>query len=125
MTRQKKKTSVYARLPRRHSSARSRPMSSIPTRDHAAHSVYVELANLQMARSRYVTIRDSLSAQLAHCEDEIAHTDARIATLMAQLQPVDPTDPITPRTHPAPRERSARPGMTVDDLRASTFTIKY
>lgn len=130
---------VYAQpsRPRRPSSSRPRPTSGMPQGEAQTHSLYMEIANLQMTRARQVKIRDALLAQIANCEDEIDLAEARTAALMARIAEIESrADATTERAterRPARRAQSAhdpddstRSGMTVDELRSGgTFTFKY
>lgn len=70
---------VYAQpsRPRRPSSSRPRPTYGMPQGEAQTHSLYMEIANLQMTRARQVKIRDALLAQIANCENEIDLADTR------------------------------------------------
>ena len=67
-------------MKRRSSSLRSMPV----TRD-SQHSLYIEIASLQMARSRHQKIRDSLLVQLRKAEEQMALADQQIAAIKARL----------------------------------------
>ena len=59
-----------------------------------SHEVYVQIANLQMARVRQQRIRTALQGQVDRCTKEIAQLNAQIRELYRQagLQPVDPEE---------------------------------
>lgn len=59
--------------------------------------MYVQIANLQMARVRQQRIRSALQGQVDRCTKEIAQINAQIRELYRQagLQPVDPEETPT------------------------------
>jgi len=76
------------------------PTSSLDaSRDGQSHEVYVEIANLQMAKARQQRIRDSLQRQVDSCEKEIASIEEKIQALYerAGLEPTDPDARSGPR----------------------------
>jgi len=79
-----------------------RPPSTAPRPERASHEVYVQIANLQMARSRQKRIRRDLKGQVDRCTREIESINARIQSLYdrAGLEYVEPDD------RPAPAEQS-------------------
>jgi len=64
----------------------------------SSHEVYVQIANLQMARARQQRIRNALRGQVQRCDREIESLDAQIRECYhrAGLQPVDPEDLPSP-----------------------------
>jgi uncharacterized coiled-coil protein SlyX len=79
------------------------PTSSLDaSRAGQSHEVYVQIANLQMAKARQKRIRDSLQKQVATCEEEIAEIEQKIQALYdrAGLEPKNPDD------RPAPEVQS-------------------
>lgn len=76
------------------------PTSSLDaSRSGQSHEVYVQIANLQMAKVRQRRIRDSLQRQVESCEQEIASLEQKIQALYEQagLEPTDPDDRTDPR----------------------------
>jgi hypothetical protein len=72
----------------------TRPPSSAARANETSHEVYVQIANLQMARARQQRIRRALQGQVDRCTREIESIDARMRELYrrAGLEPVDPDD---------------------------------
>jgi len=73
-----------------------RPPSSLDlARRQESHEVFVQIANLQMARARQQRIRDALANQMERCSREIDRIDAKVHHLYDQvgLRPADtPSD---------------------------------
>jgi len=73
----------------------TRPPSGMDaSRQKGSHEVYVQIANLQMARARQNRIRASLQNQVDQCSREIAQIDAKLKALYdkAGLEPTDPSE---------------------------------
>lgn len=77
------------RPPKLQSTSRPRSQGQAPS-----HEVYVQIANLQMARVRQQRIRTALQGQVDRCTREIEQLNAQIRELYRQagLQPVDPKE---------------------------------
>lgn len=63
----------------------TRPPSSAATAARAPHEVYVQIANLQMAKTRQQRIRAALQMQVERCTREIAQLDAEINRRLQQV----------------------------------------
>ncbi len=63
----------------------TRPPSSAAAAARAPHEVYVQIANLQMAKTRQQRIRAALQVQVERCAREIAQLDAEIARRLQQV----------------------------------------
>lgn len=51
-----------------------------------AHTLYVRMANLQMARTRQQRIRSALQAQVNDCTQRIQEIDKKVAAIKAEIQ---------------------------------------
>jgi uncharacterized coiled-coil protein SlyX len=82
--------------------------------------VFVQIANLQMAKARQERIRAALSNQVDRCTREIARIDAKVDALYQQvgLRPVD---------NDAPDAESSASGRasSADDSEAEGFEYEY
>ena len=65
--------------------------------------MFVQIANLQMARARQKRIRDALANQMERCSREIERIDAKVQGLYEQvgLRPVDTTSNAAEQTSEA------------------------
>ncbi len=70
---------------KRSSGLRSSVPSSRPVDRSNIHSLYIEIANLQMVRSRQKTIRQSLMTQVRRAEDAIEQAEREIAELEQRI----------------------------------------
>lgn len=86
---------------RRSSALKSSRLSSMPVDKSNVHSLYIELASLQMACSRHEKIIEALHTQLRRAEEAIQQSKAEMDRIQEQIQAVE-----------APRRRSAKPGST-------------
>lgn len=63
-----------------------RPPSSLDlARRQESHEVFVQIANLQMARTRQERIRRALSGQVDRCTREIQRIDAKVEALCRKV----------------------------------------
>ena len=113
------------RVPRRRrpSSSRPRPPSAMPRGQASTHTIYLEIASLQMTRARQIKIRDALLAQVEGCDEEIALTERRTRELLAQIEQIEGRAQPAAPAPAAPRRRDEAP--TVEELRSGAFTFKY
>lgn len=69
-----------------------RPPSSLDlARRQESHEVFVQIANLQMAKARQQRIRSALANQMDRCTREIDRIDAKVNALYEQVG-LEPTD---------------------------------
>lgn len=87
----------------------------MPARAEQVHSLYVEIANLQMAKARQQKIKEALLSQIANCDSEIQHVDRVTAELRAKIDSIDPT--LKPAKNPNSSES--------EPASSSAFKFKY
>ena len=74
---------------RRAASLRSRAPSSMPVDDSNLHSLYIEVANLQMARSRQEKIRKALLTQVRRSDEAIAQAIREIELVEQKIAAIE------------------------------------
>ncbi len=107
----------------RPTASRPRPSSAIPQTGAGVHSLYVEMANLQMSKARQEKIRDALLEQVRRCEAEIARVDTRCEELQADIDARQSGQPRRLRRR-GPESSSTQRGLSVDEW-ADSLTFKY
>ena len=77
-------TSGRRRVVRRSSQLRSKPISTMPASQSGdnEHTIYTQIASLQIAKARQQKIKDSLLDQVAQCDEAIARAEQEVAQLM-------------------------------------------
>lgn len=104
----------------------------MPSGAAETHTLYMEIASLQMTRARQIKIRDALREQIARCDAEIERCESRCQQLQSQIDereeaPRRGAKRRASATGASPGTKSSeeRSGPTVADLRAGAFTFKY
>lgn len=86
------------RSPRRSSTLRSKPLSTMPKSKSGTHTVYTRVANLQMSKARQEKIRDALATQLQRCNEEIERLEDESRALLARIGVAERDKPATTKS---------------------------
>jgi hypothetical protein len=70
---------------RRSSALRGKPLSSMPVNRDNIHSLYIEIASLQMTRARHEKVREALAQQVRRSEEAILEAEQGITILLERI----------------------------------------
>lgn len=70
---------------RRSSALRGKPLSSMPVNRENIHSLYIEIASLQMTRARHEKVREALAQQVRRSEEAILEAEQAITHLLERI----------------------------------------
>jgi hypothetical protein len=70
---------------RRSSALHSKPLSSMPVQRDNIHTLYIEIASLQMTRARHEKVRDALLEQVRRSEEAILEAENGITRLLERI----------------------------------------
>jgi ppGpp synthetase/RelA/SpoT-type nucleotidyltranferase len=68
------------------------------------HTLYVRMANLQMARTRQKRIRSALQAQVNDCTQRIREIDEKVEAIKAEIQKTESARPPNPPDDARPED---------------------